>query len=122
MPASWEGLEAYIDRMVRVRLVRTAAVDDVLETLRAPGAPPLPFPLRAGWPLAGVPLAHAHVLVTAGMLPPTLRERFGLGWSGAQELELDLLARALRATAPVLPVAARIAGAAYSGLRRLPGV
>lgn len=117
LPADWRGLEAYFDEMVGHRLERTAAVDDVLDTLRAPGPPPLPLLLRAGWPLAGMPLAHAHMLVTSGMLPPPLRERFGLGWSRAQDLELQLLARALRAATPALPAAARILGPAYLRLR-----
>ena len=58
--------------------------------------------------------------MTVGMLRPSLRERFGLGWSRAQELELDVLARALRAMTPVLG-AARIVGPAYLGLRAKVG-
>jgi uncharacterized protein (DUF2236 family) len=118
LPDDWQGYEAYADRMVRDRLERTAAVDDVLATLAAPGPPPLPLPVRAGWPFAGIPLSRALVLVTVGMLPPVLRERLRLGWSGAQELELQVLARALRATTPLLPGAARIIGPAYLRLRR----
>jgi uncharacterized protein (DUF2236 family) len=116
LPADWQGLTEYFAEMVTNRLERTAAVDEVLDTLHAPGAPPLPSLLRAGWPLVGVPLAHAHVLVTTGLLPPLLRERFGLGWSRARELELYLLARALRSTTPALG-AARIVGPAYLRLR-----
>jgi hypothetical protein len=33
------------------------------------------------------------MLVTTGMLPPVLRERFGLGWSRVDELELGLRRR-----------------------------
>jgi uncharacterized protein (DUF2236 family) len=118
LPAEWRGFEAYFDRMVADRLERTAAVADVLETLRAPGPPPLPLALRAGWPVAGPPLAHAVVLVTTGLLPAVLRDRFGLGWGRAQELELSLLAGALRTATPALPAAARIIGPAYLSLRR----
>jgi uncharacterized protein (DUF2236 family) len=117
LPADRDALEAWFHDMVRDRLEHTPAVDDVLATLRSPGPPPLPFPLRAGWPLAGPPLAHAVVLVTTGLLPPVLRERFGLRWGRAQDLELTLLAGALRTTTPALPAATRIIGPAYLRLR-----
>ena len=57
------------------------------------------------------------MLVTIGTLPPVLRERFGLGWSRAQQLELDTLGRTLRAMTPVLRVAG-VVGPAYLRLRR----
>jgi uncharacterized protein (DUF2236 family) len=117
LPSDWHALEAYFEEMVGNRLKRTSAVDDVLDTLHAPGAPPLPFPLRAGWPLAGAALAHVHVLVTIGLLPPLLRDRFGLAWGRASEVEFGLLARALRAATPALS-AAQIVGPAYLRLRR----
>jgi uncharacterized protein (DUF2236 family) len=116
LPTDWGELDAYVDGMVRNRLERTRAVDDVLDTLAAPGPPPLPLPLRVGWPLAGIPLARALMLVTTGMLPPVLRERFGLTWSRAEQLELELLARMLRAMTPALG-AASIIGPAYLRLR-----
>jgi uncharacterized protein (DUF2236 family) len=116
LPADWPALERYFDTMVGHRLERTPAVDDVLATLHAPGAPPVPLALRAGWPLAGAPLAHALVLVTTGLLPPLLRERFGLEWSGARAVEFDVLTRALRATTPALGPT-RIIGPAYLRLR-----
>jgi uncharacterized protein (DUF2236 family) len=116
LPGDWREFEAYVDGMVRGRLEHTRAVDDVLDTLAAPGPPPLPLPLRAGWPLAGIPLSRALTLVTIGTLPPVLRERFGLGWSRAERLELDLLARVLRAMTPALG-AARIIGPAYLRVR-----
>jgi uncharacterized protein (DUF2236 family) len=120
LPADWPRLERYFDQMVRDRLEPTAAVDDVLDTLRAPGPPPPPWPLplRAGWPFVGSALTHALALVTTGMLPPVLRERFGLSWSTIQQLELGLLARSLRATTPALPDATRIIGPGYLRWRR----
>lgn len=117
LPADWSEFEAYVDHMTRDRLEHTPAVDDVLATLAAPGPPPVPLPLRAGWPVAGIPLSRALVLATTGLLPPVLRERFGLGWSRHQELELDVLARALRSMTPVLGIA-RVVGPAYLRLRR----
>jgi uncharacterized protein (DUF2236 family) len=120
LPESWHDFDAYVAAMVTERLERTRAVDDVLATLAGPGPPPVPAPLRPAWPVAGVPLAHALRLTTVGTLPAVLRERFGLDWSRAQQLELDVLARSLRTLSPVLG-AARIIGPAYLRLRSAVG-
>ena len=45
--------------------------------------------------------------VTAGLLPPVVRARFGLGWSGAEEAALSALAAASRAIVPLLPLSVR---------------
>ena len=63
--------------------------------------PRLPAPLRLFVP--------AHRLSTAGLLPPRLREHYGLRWSTFHELTLPLAARSMRITAtPVLAVASRL--------------
>jgi uncharacterized protein (DUF2236 family) len=46
-------------------------------------------------------------LLTAGMLPPELREQYGLGWSRGRETLLRSLQAASRATLPRLPLALR---------------
>jgi len=62
----------------------------------------LPAPLRVFVP--------AHRLSTAALLPPRLRDDYGLGWSSFHELALQLAARSMRITAtPVLAVASRLA-------------
>ena len=62
----------------------------------------LPTPLRLFVP--------AHRLSTAGLLPPPLRDQYGLRWSTLHELALQLAARSMRITAtPVLAVASRLA-------------
>jgi uncharacterized protein (DUF2236 family) len=62
----------------------------------------LPAPMRL--------LVPAHRLATAGLLPPRLREEYGLGWSPLHELALPLAARSVRATAtPILSAASRLA-------------
>ncbi len=61
----------------------------------------LPTPLRVFVP--------AHRLSTAGLLPPRLRDQYGLRWSTFHELALQLAARSMRITAtPVLAVASRL--------------
>jgi len=62
----------------------------------------LPAPLRVFVP--------AHRLSTAGLLPPPLRDQYGLRWGTFDELALQLAARSMRITAtPVLAVASRLA-------------
>jgi len=61
----------------------------------------LPAPLRLFVP--------AHRLSTAGLLPPRLRDQYGLRWSTFHELALQLAARSMRMTAtPVLAAASRL--------------
>jgi uncharacterized protein (DUF2236 family) len=62
---------------------------------------PLPAPLRV--------LVPAHRLATAALLPPSLREEYGLRWSRAHALPLALTARSLHVLAvPLLRTAGRI--------------
>jgi uncharacterized protein (DUF2236 family) len=65
-------------------------------------AAPLPAPLRV--------LVPAHRLSTAGLLPPGLREEYGLRWSRLHDRALGVAARSLRLTAtPALIAASRFA-------------
>jgi uncharacterized protein (DUF2236 family) len=62
----------------------------------------LPAPMRVFVP--------AHRLSTAALLPPRLRDHYGLRWSIFHELALQLAAHSMRVTAaPVLAVASRLA-------------
>jgi uncharacterized protein (DUF2236 family) len=55
-------------------------------------------------------LVPAHRLATAGLLPPRLRDEYGLRWSSLHELALPLAAQTVRlATAPILAAASRTA-------------
>jgi uncharacterized protein (DUF2236 family) len=65
-------------------------------------AAPLPAPMRV--------LIPAHRLATAGLLPPRLRDEYGLRWGPLHELALPLAARTLRLTTmPALIAASRLA-------------
>jgi uncharacterized protein (DUF2236 family) len=65
----------------------------------------LPAPLRV--------LIPAHRLATAGLLPPRIREEYGLRWSAFHELALPHAARSVRlTTTPMLRAAARLPFAA----------
>jgi uncharacterized protein (DUF2236 family) len=116
LPVSWTELIAYYDAMVAGRLERTAAFDEVLETLGGPVPPPA-FIAPAAW-TAIQPLALRGVRQSGvWMLPASLRERFGLRWTRAEELEMRVLARASRTATPVMPRQVRMSGAEYLRLR-----
>ena len=80
-------------------IVVTAPAQEVAAVILAAQ---LPVPLRVFVP--------AHRLSTAALLPPRLRDQYGLRWSVFHELALQLAARSMRITAmPVLAVASRLA-------------
>jgi len=118
LPETWEEFGEYFDRMVEERLERTAAVDEVLESLGEPTSPDLPWLPETAWRIARVPAAHQISLVTAGLLAPVLRERFGVSWSRRKERELRVLAAASRAATPLLPRGLRNVGPRYLRWRR----
>lgn len=113
LPEGLAGFERYLAEIVGARLERTEAVDQVLDALAHPAPPALAIAYRALWEITRVPLGHFVWLTTVGLLPPVLRERFGLGWSRAQALELAALARALRAATPLMPPGLRNGGPRY---------
>lgn len=118
LPRSWAEFGDYFERMVEERLERTPAVGEVLESLEAPARPPLEFLPRGAWRLARVPVTHQTSLVTAGLLPPLLRERFGIPWTRARERQLGALAAASRASTRLLPRSLRNVGPSYLRWRR----
>ena len=70
------------------------------------------------WRVASRPLSRASALAMKGLLPPILRERFGLSWTKAQALELKAVEAASRAAGPLLPEKARNFGPPYLEWRK----
>lgn len=118
LPGSWASFGEYFERMVAERLERTAAVDEVLESLEGPVAPPLPFLPAAAWRVLRIPAMRQTSLVTGGLLSPQLRARFGIEWTGAKERQLRVLAGASRTATPLLPARLRNVGPSYLRWRR----
>jgi uncharacterized protein (DUF2236 family) len=117
LPPDWPAFRAYFEAMVEQQLEHTRAVDEVLEALARPAPPALSAPGMWFWPAARVPLAHIVRLSTVGLLPPVLRERFGIRWSRRRQAELGALAAALRTATPVMPRALRETGPGYLRVR-----
>jgi len=118
LPESWAEFGEYFDRMVATRLRRTAAVDEVIESLAAPTRPDLRFLPEAAWRLARIPAAHQITLITGGLLSAPLRDLYGVEWSPAKERQLRLLAGASRRATPLMPAALRNVGPSYLRWRR----
>jgi len=99
LPRSYPEFREYVDAQLASRTITvTAPAREVASVILAA---PLPVPLRI--------LAPAHRLATTKILPPRLRDEYGLRWTALHELALPLAARTLRyGSLPVLAVAARI--------------
>ena len=118
LPADWRTFDEYFAYMVDGVLQHTTAVDEVMAALARPAPPAVMWLGGPLWVLARMPLAHVLELVSVGLLPAQLRERFALGWSRTQELQLDTLALALRASTPLTPAFMRNTGPAYLRWRK----
>jgi uncharacterized protein (DUF2236 family) len=121
LPETWPELEAYFEEMVQLELEDTEAAQDVIAALRNPAAPPLPWLRDPVWRLVRWPWSRAGALATIGLLPPALRQRLGVRWSATKQLRFRALARASRASGPLLPPQARSFGPNYLRWRRGEG-
>ena len=118
LPADWTGFRDYVQEMVEGTLEHTPAVDEVLGALARPAPPAVTGLHGAVWGIARLPLGHVVELATVGLLPPTLRWRFGVRWRRAEDLELRVLGAALRAATPLMPPGLRNTGPGYLRARR----
>jgi uncharacterized protein (DUF2236 family) len=118
LPGSWPEFGDYFERMVEGRLERTRAVEEVLESLASPARPPLRLLSDAAWQVLRIPALREIELITVGLLPELLRERFGLRWGRSQELRLRALGATSRAATPLLPARLRNVGPSYLRWRR----
>jgi uncharacterized protein (DUF2236 family) len=120
LPGDWRAFTEYVDDVMRNQLVHHESVDRVFRSFRTARAPlPALSPL---WPAARCPTGHLLWLTTTGLLPPFLRERFGLGWGLAREAEFFAVATAARTVhnvgEPFVAVPARVLAASYIRWRR----
>jgi uncharacterized protein (DUF2236 family) len=113
LPPSWNEFRVYFEHMATERLEDNDVVHGVLKVLSRPKAPPIPILRGPAWGVISRPLARAGALAMVGLLPPLLRERLGLRWNSAQELELNALAAASRAAGPLLPAGVKNFSDAY---------
>lgn len=109
LPPDRHAFRAYMDGML------TGGEILVTDRTRTMGKvildPPAPLHVRAGWPMLN--------LLTAGFLPDTLREGYGLPWSSRRERAMRMqVATIRRAILPTLPRRVRIVPQARTGEAR----
>lgn len=95
MPATYPGFRKYYADMVGTLRINDASryiARGVLE-------PKVPFILKPGL----LPIR----LITAGLMPPAIREQYGWKWSAGRELRFHLLMNTLAAVYPRLPLRVR---------------
>ena len=100
IPPTLAGFRAYFgERLGSPEIGVTEPAREVADVIL--GASSLPAPLRL--------IAPAHRLSTAALLPPRLREEYGLGWGVGKALVLRGEAHSIRlAAAPLLLVSSRL--------------
>jgi uncharacterized protein (DUF2236 family) len=118
LPPTWAGFQRYVDEMVHDRLEHTEAVDEVLDALRRPMAPPVPVFRGRAWRATAIPISRAIQLSTVGMMPPELRRKLDLRWTRANAVELAAIGRLSKAAGPLLPKSLRCMGPGYLKWRR----
>jgi len=96
-PATLSDFRAYQREMIESGEVRVG--EDARAVARTVLVPPVPLPLR--------PVLQALAAQSAGLLPPELREQYGLRWTRADRLALFASARSARGLVPLLPAPLR---------------
>ncbi|MGH7828634.1 MAG: oxygenase MpaB family protein [Candidatus Binatia bacterium] len=107
VPPSLTSFNKYVEQMLSggtISVGRTALslAQEILH--------PSPWILKMGGPI--------HSFVTTGLLPPSLREAYGLRWSDRRERALAILARTIRCSLPLLPRPLRIVPHARAAEKR----
>jgi uncharacterized protein (DUF2236 family) len=117
LPERWEDFRPYFDGVVHDVLEDTESVHDVFDTLARPTPPPgMPPPV---WRALRGPLGRQVQTITTGLLPPVLRERFGLPWSPRHARTFAALTTMSRASRPVIRGPLRELGPSYIRWRGL---
>ncbi len=101
-PATWPGFKSYFDRVIAEELRITDGARDVAASISDPRM--LPRPL-------GGYAAKTGDALTAGLLPPPVREAYGLRWDGEVERRYRRAIRNLRVAARLTPGPLRRIGA-----------
>lgn len=104
-PPGWDDFRDYWRDMVDHRLEVTAVAREIADAIL----------YRAGWYRAAAPLL---VLLASGMMPPRIRDGFGLPWNGVMEIALDQVQRRYRQARWVMPPLLLYRRAYLRGMKR----
>ncbi|MBV8979768.1 MAG: DUF2236 domain-containing protein [Acidimicrobiia bacterium] len=129
VPADRMAFQAEWDRICTEVLEMNDAVRFVLDTLHAPLPPmrdraAMPSLLRpvADHPVVRRLLARPSRIAAIGGLPASVRERFDIRWTAADQVQLDVIERTVALTWRRLPPTVRWQPRAYEGWQRELGV
>jgi uncharacterized protein (DUF2236 family) len=104
LPASWAGVGGYVQAMIDDVLVDNDVVQEVKRAAdRVTGSSPVRWLPRRVWNTTSRPAGPMLRLLGNGMLPPELRERYGMRWTARDERVFRAWCRASKAAGPVLP-------------------
>ena len=118
LPEDWAGFQRYFQYTVNEVLEDHPTVHEVFDLLAEPSAPPVPGLSPVVWNVVRRPLAAQVKLISVGLLPPVLRERFGMPWTEGQQTAFRALSAISRSTTPLLPPPLRAIGPSYVRMRR----
>jgi uncharacterized protein (DUF2236 family) len=118
LPADWDGFREYFDATIETTLDRNETVDRVLRATRHVGPPPLPAFPNTLWRAVRLPARKALLLGGIGLLPPVLRQRFGVRWTAADEAAFRAFSTASRSLTPAMPKRLLVTGPAQLRWRR----
>ena len=102
-PDRWSDFQEYVTAVVEHDLVVTPTGKRVAHVAMLP---PIPPPLQR-------PAAWMNELVTTGLLPPSVREQYGLAWTSERQRRLDQVLRAVGGGLRLTPGPLRRAGSEY---------
>jgi len=108
IPPTIEAFRTYFSRMLSTEIAVGATARELARLIFWP---PRAASLRAIGPVAK--------FVTAGLLPPEVREGYGYAWTPLQEQALDRFARAIKRARPAIPSVIRVIPPARVAERRL---
>lgn len=98
MPTTVKDLQQYVKDMVYSN--RLAATPQARQLAQQVLYPPVPAFLR--------PLMHYNTYVTCALLPPPIRDLYGLEWNSYQQRVVDLSLVGMRTVIPRLPSSLRV--------------
>lgn len=98
MPETVVDLKSYVKEMVYSN--RLAATPQARELVQQVLYPPVPAFLR--------PLLHFNTCITCALLPPPIREMYGLEWKSSQQHTVELTFKGMHAIIPRLPSSLRV--------------
>ncbi len=118
LPGRWPDFAAYADGVIRDELRWTPAIPTLMRALRAEVPPAVPGLPPAAWSVLRRPRSAQLRLVTAGLLPPKLRDRLDVPFTARDARAFRALTRLSRAAGPVVRGPLREVGPYYVRARR----